>query len=139
MSIAALIYRTTKTAIFRFGVVGVFGSLLNYLVFLFCYLSLSIDYRISGVLGFLAPIPIVFIINRAWSFQSNVRSISALPLYFCTNGIALLGHFLVQTVSHEIFGVSVRMSQFMGIVVTALINFYLARTIVFKYKEVLRK
>jgi putative flippase GtrA len=139
MSSMTLILRIMKTAIFRFCIVGAFGSLLNYFVFLFCHLFLSIDYRIAGILGFLAPIPIIFIINRKWSFRSNVKKITAMPLYFGTNGIALLAHFLVQTMSHEMFAVSVKVSQLMGIFVTAMLNFYLAKTIVFKDKGFLRQ
>ena len=135
ISSMTFVLHITKTAIFRFCLVGAFGSLLNYFVFLFCYLFLSIDYRISGILGFIAPIPIVFIINRAWSFQSNVRKITALPLYFGTNGIALLAHFIVQTISHEMFAVPERISQLIGIFATAMINFYLAKTIVFKHRK----
>ena len=135
MSSMAIILRIMKTAIFRFCVVGLFGSSLNYLVFLFCHFSMGIEYQLAGIFGFLAPIPIVFAINREWSFQSDVKKITALPLYFCTNGVALVGHFVVQTISHEIFGMQVRMSQIMGIFATALINFYLAKTLVFKHRE----
>ena len=121
-----------RTPFFRFCVVGGFGSLINYLTFLFFLFQLGLEYRIAGAIGFIVPIPIVFFINRSWSFQSDAKTITALPVYVLTNLTALGGHSATQSCSHEWFGVPQVYSQILGIAVSTAINYFLARKVVFR-------
>ena len=50
--------------IFKFIVVGIFGNILNYLVFLIFFKVFDFNYLIAGVIGFLSPNPILFYLNR---------------------------------------------------------------------------
>ena len=115
----------------KFSVVGLFGTCLNYVIF---YISLTIvefHYLISGVLGFIFPIPIVFLINRNWSFVSSVRVTSGLLKYFFVSLFALLSHSAVQYVYVECFTGPESLSQLVGIVFSASINFTLLKLFVF--------
>ena len=65
----------------KFSIVGVFGVLINYSVFLFALIFFKIHYLISGLLGYLfAAIPIFFL-NRYWTFKSNVSIFKGFPIY----------------------------------------------------------
>lgn len=117
---------------FRFCVVGGFGSLINYLTFLFFLFQVGLEYRIAGAIGFLVPVPIVFFINRNWTFQSDAKTSTALPVYVLTNLTALCGHAAAQYCSHEWLGVPKVYSQILGIAASTAINYFLARKVVFR-------
>ena len=121
-----------QSPFFRFCVVGGFGSSINYLTFIFLLLQVGLEYRIAGAVGFLVPVPIIFFINRRWSFQSDTRTSAALPVYFLTNLTALCGHAAAQYCSHEWLGIPKVYSQILGIAVSTAINYFLARTVVFR-------
>lgn len=116
----------------RFSFVGVFGSTLNYSVFWVLHHGIQLNYQFSGVIGFLSPIPLVYFLNKTWSFKSTIRTNIGLPLYLAVNVVALLGHMKAQYIAHEVFSVSVNSSQIIGIFVSATINFLLAKFIVFR-------
>ena len=130
-----LVSYISKSSFLRFGFTGIFGSLINYSTFLFCFLYVGLEYRTSGVIGFLIPLPIVFAVNKHWTFKSNVKTIIALPMYIFTNCIALLGHSLMQYASHEWAGVPQVYSQILGICISAVINFILAKYVVFYHEK----
>lgn len=129
-------YITSKKNTFkifiRFCLVGSFGSLVNFAVFLFFLLGLEYDYRVAGIIGFVFPITIVYFINKRWTFQSDAKTINALPVYFLTNLTALCGHSAAQFCSHEWFGVPQVYSQILGITISTFINYSLARKVVFR-------
>ena len=127
-----LLARMFQAPFFRFCVVGGFGSLINYLTFLFFLFQVGLEYRIAGAIGFLVPVPIVFFINRNWSFKSDAKTSAALPVYFLTNLIALFGHAAAQNCSHEWLGVPQVYSQILGIAASTAINYFLARKVVFR-------
>ena len=117
--------------VFRFGVVGLCGSFLNYIIFYFFLVVFGINYIIAGIIGFVAAIPPVFFLNRAWTFESNVNVLEKLPVYVATNLIALCCHSAVQWFSKNIFGVHEVYTQLFGIAVSAVVNFVLAKLFVF--------
>jgi putative flippase GtrA len=86
---------------------------------------------ISGIIGFFFPIPFVFLINRAWSFESNVKTITGLPKYFFVSVIALITHSSVQYFYVETLGGAESFSQLVGIFFSASINFTLLKLFVF--------
>jgi len=49
-----------------------------------------------------------------------------------TNSVALIGHIIMQIGSYELLGFSESFSQICGIMASALINYYLARRVVFE-------
>ena len=124
--------KSTIKLIFRFCIVGTFGALVNFTVFLFFLFWLEYDYRVAGVAGFVFPITIVFFINKHWTFQSDAKTIKALPVYFLTNLTALCGHSAAQFSSHEWFGIPQVYSQILGIAISTFINYCLARKVVFR-------
>ena len=91
MNISSIFRNQNIAQIIKFIIVGIFGNILNYLVFLTCFKFLGINYLISGIIGFVSPLPILFILNRNWTFKSNVKT-TKMNLYIFTNLLGLLVH-----------------------------------------------
>ena len=119
--------------VFRFIVVGVFGNILNYLIFLFLFKIIGVNYLISGAVGFISPLPILFFLNRNWTFQSNVKT-SRINLYLLTNIFGLGVHSSTQYIVFEFLGVPKIFSQILGQISSATLNFLLSKFYIFKDK-----
>ena len=116
----------------RFCFVGLIGSCLNYLVFIFTMHILSMQFQLAGILGFLLPIPLVYVLNKSWSFNSSKSVISSLPLYFTINLIALAAHVTIQYLTVKSFNFSPNASQIFGITGSASVNFLLSKYLAFR-------
>jgi len=116
----------------KFCTVGILGALLNYIVFYYLLTILEINYIFSGVIGFLVPIPFVFIVNRKWTFDSRVSYKKGLFVYTCVSLVALISHSVTQLYVREILSVSYEYSQLYGIFVSAGVNFLCLKFIVFR-------
>jgi putative flippase GtrA len=115
----------------KFGIVGIFGSALNYSVFYIFLVYFDINYLVAGTIGFLIPVPIVFLINRVWTFKSDIDYKKGLSTYTVTNIMALVANFLTQVFVREVLGIPERFTQLFGIFVSAILNFFFAKTLVF--------
>jgi len=111
--------------------VGILGNLINYLVFLLCFKILNINYLISGVIGFIFPLPILFTLNRNWTFKSDVKY-GKMNLYVLTNLIGLCIHSSTQYIVYEFLGVPKVFSQLLGQASSAILNFVLSKYLIFK-------
>jgi len=119
---------------YRFALVGAFGSVLNYSTFYILLTYFNLHYLMAGVFGFLLPVPIVYFINKRWTFKSSVDHARGLSAYIMSNAIALLSNFMTQILVREVFGIPERFTQLFGIFVSAVVNFILAKFFVFKEK-----
>ena len=117
---------------FRFSIIGVLGSCINYLVFVFALSVFSVQYQVAGAIGFISAIPVAFILNKSWSFKSKKSTFIALPIYFVSNFVALLAHIAIQYYVVAKLGFSFSASQFFGIAGSATINFILSRYVAFR-------
>ncbi len=115
----------------RFAVVGIVGVGMNYAIFLLAFAVFGIDYMIAGACGFVLPLPVVFLLNRTWTFQSSVSFRSGMPVYFATTLFSLGCHSATQWFAGEILRVPEIFSQLFGIAVSAVVSFILAHTVVF--------
>lgn len=127
-------HKSIYTEIFRFALVGLAGSALNYAVFYILLVHCNLYYLIAGILGFLTPIPLVYVINRTWTFGSNIGHRKGMPAYVMTNIVAMLAHFVAQIFAGEFIGVAEKFTQIFGIASSAIVNFTLAKFFVFQRK-----
>ena len=111
----------------RFSIVGVFGVLINYCVFLLALFLFNIHYLISGVLGYMFATVPIFFLNRYWTFKSNASISKGLPVYVIINLITLSSHSLIQFISKEYLGVPKIYSQGCGIFAAIIISFILVK------------
>ena len=119
--------KKTFYQVLKFSIVGIFGVLINYSIFLLALIFFKIHYLVSGLLGYLfAAIPIFFL-NRYWTFKSNVSIFKGFPVYIVINLITLSSHSSIQYISKEYFNVPEVYSQACGIFVSVIISFILVR------------
>ncbi len=131
MNISSIFRNQNIAQIIKFIIVGIFGNILNYLVFLTCFKFLGINYLISGIIGFVSPLPILFILNRNWTFKSNVKT-TKMNLYIFTNLLGLLVHSSSQFIAFEFIGIPKIYSQLIGQLSSATMNFLISKYIIFK-------
>lgn len=116
----------------KFGSIGILGSFLNYLSFFILYYYISINYLVSGLIAFLLPIPIIFYLNRNWTFNSKISNLTGLYSYLIVCIFGLLGHTSVLFSLTEFLSIDPLISQIPAIFTSAIINFLLAKFVVFK-------
>jgi len=56
----------------KFSIIGVIGVILNYITFTIFLIYLDINYLVAGFAGYLVPAIPVFLLNRIWTFNSNI-------------------------------------------------------------------
>jgi putative flippase GtrA len=114
-----------------FCVVGLLNAVINYGIF---YISLELfgDYKIAGILGFLAGGINGFFLNRKFTFNSTVSYQKGAVLYFLVQIISLSGHVITQLFVVEVLRFAQVNSQFFGIITSTALNFMLLKWVVFK-------
>ena len=117
--------------ILKFVIVGVFGNILNYLVFLLFFKIFHFNYLVAGVIGALSPVPILFTLNRNWTFKSKVKY-NRMYLFFIVGISCVAVHSSTQYIVYEFFGVPKVFSQLLGQLSSAILNFLLQKYYVFK-------
>ena len=114
-----------------FCIVGLLNTMINYIVF-FISLELYVDYKIGGILGFLAGGINGFFLNRNFTFNSTVSYEKGAILYFLVQIISLSGHVITQLFVVEVLHFSQVFSQFFGILASTILNFTLLKWVVFR-------
>lgn len=114
-----------------FCIVGLFNAVINYSVF-YIFLGLNVDYRVAGILGFLAGGVIGFFLNRKFTFSSAVSAQKGVILYFIVQIVSLFGHIITQWYVVEFLYFNQIYSQLAGIGTSTILNFTLLKWIVFR-------
>ena len=117
---------------FKFCVIGSFGAILNFLTFCLLLYLLEFNYIISGMVGFLFPIPIIFKLNKWWTFKKNVTDKFSLLSYYVVCLIGLVLHSIALYIFTEFFNFKPLFSQIPAITCSTISNFLLSKYIVFK-------
>ena len=125
------IFRNQNIFIIKFIIVGIFGNILNYLVFLTCFKFLGINYLISGIIGFVSPLPILFILNRNWTFKSNVKT-TKMNLYIFYKFIRFVSAFLFSVYCFRIYWDTKNIFAVNRQLSSATMNFLISKYIIFE-------
>ena len=112
---------------FKFSIVGFFGVSINYIIYILALIVFEIHYIISGIMGYISAMIPIFLLNRYWTFKSNVSIFKGFSVYIIINIITLSSHSLTQYLSKEFVGVPEIYSQACGISVSVIISFLLVR------------
>ena len=78
-----------------FCIVGLLNIVINYSIF-YIFLNLYIDYKVAGILGFLAGGISGFFLNRKFTFESSLSVQKGIALYFMVQIVSLIGHLITQ-------------------------------------------
>ena len=95
-------------------------------------IALNLVYFVAGAIGFLSGAVSGFILNRLWTFKSNVPIAAGFLRYFIIQLFCLGAHITTQIGVAELLGVPEILSQLAGITITTFMNFFISRAIVFK-------
>ncbi|MGF3555030.1 MAG: GtrA family protein, partial [Thermoplasmatota archaeon] len=118
--------------IFRFVIVGIISTALNYSIFFVLQYILKVDYLLSYVSGYFFGFLLGFYLNKKWTFLSDKPFSTELVKYFIVYTFSLfLGTLLFRT-QVLIFGFSTIYSNFVTTIFTAIFNFLSLRYFVFR-------
>ena len=120
-----------NTKFFKFLVIGVINTTINYFLFALLYLILDWHYLISGTVGFLSGAVSGYILNRRISFKSKVKFTKGGIKYLLIQVSCLALHVSVQYFSVSFLGIMEIYSQIIGIIFTTILIFFLINKFVF--------
>ena len=115
----------------KFCIIGVFNTGLNYSVFYLLTL-LKCPTLLAGSIGFISGAVSGFILNRRFTFSSQVDFASGMGKYLLIQALGLTVHFMVQYFCLFVLLFPKLLSQLPGIVFTTFINYFLSKKFVFK-------
>jgi putative flippase GtrA len=122
---------TVPRQFIKYCVVGLNNVFVAYSVFYVLLVFWHVHYMVAGALGFVAAIFPACWLNRAWTFKSDVSVRFGLPRYIALTLFIFSVHSSTQWLSTEVLSTPEVLSQLIGICVTTLVNFLLARRYVF--------
>ena len=119
---------------FRYTVAGTTATVLN-LVLIYAFTNyLSIYYVVSGVAAYILSGVYNFILNKVWTFEEKLhhKIISKYSGYLTLNITALVFNSLLLYIFTDIFGIYYVLSQFLAILVIAIVNYIVNKFIIFR-------
>ena len=115
---------------YKFVIVGLFNTTLNYSVFYFLFIA-GVDYRFSGIFGFIAGGILSFYFNRAWTFGSKNKSVTLKLKFILVQVMSLIIHLISLVTAVELLLISEFASQLIGIMFSMTFNFICLKFFVF--------
>ena len=120
-----------SSSLFRFLVVGMFNSLVNYITFYELFVTHLYNYCVASAIGFMLGSMSGFFLNRNWTFSSSINLRKGIGFYLIVQIFSLIISILVLRFSVEFFDIKVLLAQILAIFLSANINFFLSRRYVF--------
>lgn len=111
---------------FRFVVVGVLNTLVDFLVFLLCNKVIGIHYTVSQGIGYSFGVLNSFTFNKLWTFESrNTKKKTAMEFlrFIMINAVSLGVSIYGISLLVEHFQINVLVSKVMVTLVAQLINY----------------
>lgn len=119
----------------RFCLIGLEKTILTYLVFIILYYFFSVYYLIAGGIGAIAGILLGFIFDKAYTFESKIKSIITLPQYLLVYFITFLFYIFSIRYLVESFSINPIISNIIIQPVMVFFNFFTTKILVFKNKK----
>jgi putative flippase GtrA len=117
---------------YRFIITGTLASISNYLIFAFCYLILNLHYVTSSITGFLILSLVVYQVRKRWVFVDTfTKRKFQFGSFMILEVVSLSSGILVLYALTEYASVDPLISQIFTILVTASINFFGNKYIIF--------
>jgi putative flippase GtrA len=107
----------------RFCIVGFFGVLLNYSIFLILFKFFNVYYIISSATGFILSVGLAFLLNNKYTFKTNSNPKKTAIKYFLVNLISItIGQLLLFYLVHNL-GINIYLANFFTLGFTTFSNF----------------
>ncbi|MBF0574906.1 GtrA family protein [Dysgonomonas sp. GY617] len=119
-----------------YGIIGIISAGLDFLIFLTLTSYLSLNYLVANVISVHCGIICSFILNRQFNFKIKDKTVKRFITFY---GIGLLGltlSFCFLYLLVDIADINKVTSKLLTIVIVALLQFILNKTITFKTKSV---
>jgi putative flippase GtrA len=121
------------TQFYKFIVVGVGSTLVNYLIFYTLLEFLKINYLISSAFGFLFGMMIGYFLNRKWTFQMETKTTNAeIIKYFFVYAFSLILSLIFLKITVDAFKINAKIANFFALILTTFTNFIGIKMTVFK-------
>lgn len=118
-----------------FLIVAFFGTVLNYLIFVFMYKLLFINYLLSIIMGYFFGVNFAFFMNKKYTFDSQEKLKKSLGVYLFINLSALIISLIIMYIFVEIFKTNIPFTYFMILSSITFLKFFLSKIFAFKNKE----
>ena len=123
--------------LFRFVVVGVVCTLINFGVFYLLFALLGINYLFSSASGFIAGVIFGYPINRLWTFEVAKAGGGSFFKYLMVYLLSLAISLLLMALLVQRFGMRAEIANIICIFVTTCTNFLGIKLAVFNSKKML--
>jgi putative flippase GtrA len=118
---------------YKFIVVGVVATLVNYSIFYILLEFLKINYLISSAFGFLFGMVIGYFLNRKWTFQIEIKTTNAeIIKYFLVYTFSLILSLIFLKITVDAFKINAKIANFFALILTTFTNFIGIKITVFK-------
>ncbi|WP_068776152.1 GtrA family protein [Paenibacillus sp. FJAT-26967] len=119
--------------LFRFGIVGVSNTLVDWAVFWLLLSGLGMHYVAAQTFAYLCGTLNSFLWNRKWTFASkeSFRAAEAAK-FFLVNGICLASSYALLFVCRDVFGWNMPVSKLVVTVLLLMVNYAASRLWVFR-------
>jgi putative flippase GtrA len=116
----------------KFILVGLGSTMIHFLVLSALYLGLEVHILPATVLAFVASLVFSYLLNRSFTFSSNVRHHVGLPRYVTVTLLGMTWNVTIMYSFVQLFEFNYYLSFLIMSVVVALNNYLLTRSWVFK-------
>lgn len=114
---------------YLYAIIGVISTLVEFLVFALLYKWMP--YMWANVIGFHCGIICSFILNRSFNFKKEDRIILRFTTFYLIQLVALALNSLILYLCISVLNINPLISKGLSIVITALLPFFLNRSITF--------
>jgi putative flippase GtrA len=117
--------RDTIQHLFRFLIVGLISTIINYLFFIFFLKEWEWQYQIASICGFIIGVSIGYPLNKLWTYKVSHKTESSAVFYKygCVYLASLTVNFYVLGFLVKKFSFDPRVANGAAIIVTTIINF----------------
>jgi putative flippase GtrA len=119
----------------KFGLVGLFNTLLGYAVIFSCMYLLNLSPVLSNVLGYLVGLVVSYVLNRQYTFENRSKSKLQILRFLIVFAVSYAINLVLLVVSMQTFGLQAGISQVIGGVGYVLTSFLLNKYYVFVAKN----
>jgi putative flippase GtrA len=123
---------TAIPRIVKFILVGLSSTVIHFVVLSILYLGFNVHIVPATVLAFVASLAFSYLLNRSFTFASNVRHHVGLPRYLAVTLLGMFWNVAIMYSFVELFALNYYLSFLVMSVVVALNNYLLTRSWVFK-------
>lgn len=123
------------TRLYRFSIVGIISTAINYICFLLLYKTFFFHYILSSTIGYLIGLLLGYFINKNWTFVEKIEiKESYIVKYFFAQIIGLVICQLILLTLVEMLLLNPLLANFFALAIATIVCFILIDSYVFRSK-----